>query len=347
MRFSMKLNHLFLVTTALLLSFSVGCSSEDAGESTAVGRPSSGNAGLTTNSDSLIASSSTGSSDSLAKFSADSAKNVALHHANTTETNIQGYECTVNDSNGNIQYDISFWVGTIEYLFYISGSDGSVLYFTTEFHQSGYVAPTEDSVTEVFTPQAGNLTESQAKAIVAKDAGVSESSLSNFTIKEKISGSLTEYEMTFIFGSSEYYYTILATSGTITYSKVNNIYTAPVPQIDVESNTSIPNTAVPDSGTTDDSTSSGTTDSTTGLENSTTDTTTPDTSTTVTAPNISSSDAKNIALRQTGATDSSADRLSITENKDSSGSVTSYQVSYFYEMQQYSYTVSAISGAIS
>lgn len=352
----MNIKHLFLATTALLMVFSTGCSSEEESTTASSGSTSnsgsSGSSGSTGSSEETSADVSAYQTSSLANVPESTAKTVALRHAGVSEDAIEGYSCVIEDNQGMVQYNITFWQGTVEYLFYVSGADGAVLFFTTEFHQTGYQAPTEGGSGEdvVFTPKAGNLTESQSKAIVAKDAGISESSMSNFTIKEKESGSLIEYEMTFTFGSSEYYYSILATSGTITFSKVNNVYTEPLPTFDSTTTTDTFMTTTPDTstGTTTTTPDTSTDSSTTTTPDSTT-TTTPDstTTTTPTAPNISSSEAKNIALRQTGASDSQVDRLSISENKDSSGSVTSYQVSYFYEMQQYSYTISASSGGVS
>lgn len=205
------------------------------------------------------ATSTTGSVEESGSFSAESAKTEVLRHSGYTENMIQGYECEFVEDKGVQTYYISFWMGFVHYTYQVSGVDGTIIAFHSEFNHAGYTPPSteEETTTEVqvFTVQPGHVTKDQAKAIAAKDAGVSTSSMSNFEIANRTTGNINEYEMTFKVGDVEYYYTMLPTTGTITLSRKTEPEPEPEPEIPVVTTPSV--TVIPSTGNTSSGSSSG------------------------------------------------------------------------------------------
>lgn len=280
--------YLLPLLSATLLSALVSCSEAEE-ESTYVPQGAGPNSGAsqsgTYNTSGSTGTTSTGTTteelgdtisalEQLATFSSASAKTEVLRHAGYSESNIEGYTYEVVGQGSLVEYHISFWMGIVKYDYVVSGTDGTILTFKTEFNNEGYSSTVVDTSTEVdsnvFVVQDGHVTRDQAKAIVAKDAGVSTSAMMNFEIKNRTTGAVNEYEMTFSVGNIEYYYTILPTTGTITLARK----TEPEPEPEIEIPEVMMPTVTPSTGSSGSSSSSSSSGSSSS-SNATT-TTTPD-----------------------------------------------------------------------
>lgn len=347
----------FLLTT-LLLSLTVACSSEPVSNGY-VPPTESKNPNLS--SGTSIGSSSTSThieSNQLelsgAAVSTDTAKKLVITLAGVHENSVKGYTCNTKEVNGLYTYEINFWVGKVEYIYTVSGTDGAVLYFTTVFHDTEYVEPEEDEIiveeVDEFTTSVGNLSVSQAKDVVYMNAGVTANMVSNFKIQDKINGNINEYEISFAVGETQYYYTIMAASGIITLSSVTTPEPeTPVPEITVPDvvpvpstpvvttpSVEIPNVILPDIPA--DTTVPSVPETT--VPESTAPTTTP------TPTAISATAAKGAALSYAGIAEGDTSRLSVSESTDSAGSITAFLVTFFHEMDYHTYRVDATSGAV-
>lgn len=353
-----------LLTASLLLSVSAGCSKDS--EDGSISDEDRNGSSFVRPSDAIIPSATGSATSSVtgtvyengATFSADNAKTVAVRQAGVAEGAIEGYECVETSSTGSLVYEITFWVGSIQYFYNISGTDGSVLTFNNQFHQSGYVAPVPEGSVPDFVYVEGNLTEAQARSSVLAHAKLSDYQISNFNIISKTSGNINQYEITFETTSSNYYYTIMAASGTVTYSNVIDKIIIPdvvIPPVTttptvtpttpdvVVPDVVIPETVVPD--VTAPAPEPETTTPDLALPALPSEPSTPEPSTPVT-PSISSASAKSAAIAQAGFTESMVSRTSVSEIKDSSGSVSEYSVTFFQDENYYTYRVDAYTGAV-
>lgn len=371
------------IATSMLLAFSVGCSSED-GDDAPSSWVSSSSSEWSSSSSNTSTSTPTNSSSSSSSttFSSESLQQKILRHAGYAVADIEGYRFNTVLNNGFQQYEAVFYARsdgkTEEHTYYLSTTDATILSNTVVFLPPDYIIEEEEEelVTDdtgiTFESIAGQLTQSQAKAIVTQDAGVSEFSISGFTINERTSGTIQEYEITFGTNTADYYYTIMAASGIITFSRMTPLETATQPNTSTTTPPSTGTTTTPSTGTTTTPSTGTTTTPSTGT------TTTPNTGTTTTpsttpttpeipdvvvpdvvipeatvpevstpvAPSLSNLDAKNAALRFAGVSESEIDRLAITELTDSTGSVYEYQVDFFHQVNFHTYRVSASTGAV-
>lgn len=354
--------HLPLLTSSLLLTLAVSCSSET--ESNGYVAPTeSKNPNLSSNAS--VGTTSTYSSDEtyyveLSGFAVapETAKKLVITLAGVNENSVKGYVCNTQDNNGIYTYDISFWVGKVQYFYSVSGTDGAVLYFTTVFHDSEYVEPEEDEViveeVEEFLTSAGNLSESQARDVVFLNAGISANMVSNYKIKDKINGNINEYEITFQVGTTEYYYTIMAASGIITLAIVTEPEVeTPVPEISIPDVVPVPSTPVVTTPSVEipnvilpDITPSTDTSTPTVTPDVVPETATPEPSSPSVPTAISAVAAKGAALSYAGIAEAEVSRLSVSESTDSSGNVTAYLVTFFHSMDYHTYRVDATTGSV-
>lgn len=241
----------FALSCCLLLS---ACSKEEetVTASSSPGTPSSSSAGAV---ETYIPEDTTGSQISLIPES--NAKNVAMRRANVSESDIQGYRCTVNNATGVTLYDITFWVGTIQHFYTISATDGSVVSFSTQFHATGY-DPSKDVVveeggTEEFVTSQGNLTIGEVQSIIASHANISTSQMTNLLVTEGLNGSIPQYQITFSTSEYSYLYYVASSSGTIFSSHKEPVvvfddffFQDPTPDIPDPVIPDIPDIVVPD-----------------------------------------------------------------------------------------------------
>lgn len=318
-----KYQQLSFLMSALTLTLTVACSSKSSDNGyvapTESKNPNQSGAASVGTTSSFESSSNIELSG--AAVSSDTARKLVITLAGVNENSVKGYVSNTKETNGIYTYEISFWVGKIEYFYTVSGTDGAVLYFTTVFHDTEYVEPEEDEVpsekVEEFVTSVGNLSESQAKDVVFMNAGVSANMVSNFKIKDKINGNINEYEITFSVGETSYYYTIMAASGIVTLSQITKPEEVtpvpdpilpdivPVPSTPVVTTPSVP---IPDAILPDLSTPVETpTPETSVPENIAPETATPSTPS---ATAVSASGAKWAALSYAGISEGDTSRLS-------------------------------------
>lgn len=345
-----------ILLTTVLLSHCIGCSSEEEG-STYVPPSVSKNPNLAGNTSGNV-TEFTGAFDDIvsnsgAAVSQEAAKKVAIHQAGVAESSVKGYHCIEEVKNDLYTYYITFWVGKVEYSYTISGTDGTVIFFSTKFHETEYVEPEEEVIEEEPEPEefetiAGHLSVQQAKDVVFLHAGVSEYVVTSFKIADRINGSINEYEITFSVGEVEYYYTIMAASGIVTLSKKiePEIVEPEPPQVVVPDVVPVPTVptvptpapVIPDPVIPD----------VTAPEVTTPETTTPETTTPV-APSttlIGAVSAKNAALAYSGISEGDTSRLSVSETTDSSGVTDAYYVTFFHNMDYHTYKVDSVTGSV-
>lgn len=340
-----------ILLTTVLLSHSIGCSSEEEGSiyvppSVSKNPNQAGNTSVNVTEfsgafDEIVSSSG-------AAVSQEAAKKVAIHQAGVTESSVKGYHCIEEVNNELYTYYITFWVGKVEYSYTISGTDGTVIFFSTKFHETEYEEPEEEIIEEEPEPEefetiAGHLTVEQAKDVVFLHAGVSEYAVTSFKIADRINGSIKEYEITFFAGEVEYYYTIMAASGIVTLSKKTEpeIVEPEPPQVAVPDVVPVPTVpTVP--------TPTPVIPETTTPEVPAPEVTTPETMTPV-APSatlIGAVSAKNAALAYSGISEGDTSRLSVSETTDSSGITDAYYVTFFHNMDYHTYKVDSVTGSV-
>lgn len=182
-------------------------------------------------------------SSDFSKIEAEAAKQIALRRANLKEEDVQGMTCQLIEVNGTSQYHISFWSGITEYLYQLMALDGSVVGNSTVFHDAPYTAPpveilpeaetkpeesessgeAGETVEQAPTTTAGNLSESEVKTLLAKEAGLLEGEMLQFKLLEVLNGSIPQYNVTFSTTTAHYSYEVVASTGTIFKSTKEDI----------------------------------------------------------------------------------------------------------------------------
>lgn len=157
---------------------------------------------------------------SLNLVSTEVAQQVVFSKAKTSLSQVQGYEVVLHDNSGIWEYQVNFWVDTIQYFYTLSGIDGSVLSFSTVFHDSGYVAPEveeteEPEEQEEFVATEGNLTLDEVKVIATQHAGISIGEIYNIQIVQGYNGSIPQYKLNFTTETHNFEYYIAANTGLI------------------------------------------------------------------------------------------------------------------------------------
>lgn len=194
----------------------------------------------------------------LNEISTTDAKSIVLKRANVTENQIDGYKIMANYEKGYLEYDVVFWVDTIEHFYTLLGSNGSVISFFTVFHESGY-DPSADEVLEEegvteqeFVADSDKLTLDQVKALIAEHALIGVPEMKNVIITEGYNGSIPQYQVTFATETTSYLYYIAATTGMIFSSDKELITVADDPYMELEQEVTTPDssTTVPEVSTT-------------------------------------------------------------------------------------------------
>ncbi len=134
------------------------------------------------------------------------AKAIALEHAGLKEDSVSHLLCKLDVDDGIAEYEVEFWDGTTEYDYEINAVSGAIIAF--DYDMESYDAkPSTDSTTYI--------TESQAKALALKHAGVNETEASNIKCEFDYDDGVAEYEIEWKINRTDYEYTINAVDGTI------------------------------------------------------------------------------------------------------------------------------------
>lgn len=152
--------------------------------------------------------------ENVAFISEDDAKLIAYGHAGVSESDVTFVKCKLEYDSGVAEYEVDFYVGSIEYDYEINATSGVVVSYGQDLKSKLDIADGSQSY----------ISEYEAKSIAYSHAGVSESEVSYVICELDYDRGVAEYEIEFYVGITEYEYEVHATSGeVISYSQeVNN-----------------------------------------------------------------------------------------------------------------------------
>ena len=139
----------------------------------------------------------------------EKAKSIALEAAGVTASQVQNLRVERDYDDGQLEYEIEFYVGSTEYDYVISGVDGTIL--EQDVEQEG-----GSHTTQPTQPSAGSdIGAEKAKSIALSHAGFTASQVQRLKVEKDYDDGRLEYEVEFYAGTTEYDYTISGTDGTI------------------------------------------------------------------------------------------------------------------------------------
>lgn len=172
-------------------------------------------ASITLNSDSGSISSENSAGAPQNSIDLKAAIAAALNHAGLTESQVTLVKTKLDHDNGIAEYDIEFTANSTRYEYEIKAADGSILEFSAE-------------KIPIVNPQApsgggsnGNntapsyITEAQARDAALKHAGFTESQVVFIKTKLDYDSGVVEYDIEFTANSTRYEYEIKAADGTV------------------------------------------------------------------------------------------------------------------------------------
>ena len=137
---------------------------------------------------------------------AEKAKSIALSHAGFAASQVRNLRVERDYDDGQLEYEIEFYVGSTEYDYVISGVDGTILKQDKEEHGGS----------QTTQPSAGSdIGAEKAKSIALSHAGFTASQVQRLKVEKDYDDGRLEYEVEFYAGTTEYDYTISGTDGTI------------------------------------------------------------------------------------------------------------------------------------
>lgn len=144
-------------------------------------------------------------------MSEEEAKQVVLTHAGVSAQDVSFLKVKLDYDNGIPEYEIEFYSGNIEYDYEIHAVTGEIREFDREMESQ---RPNTDSNNSTNT-SGTVISQAEAKAIALAHAGLSESSISKYKIELDYDDGITEYELEWEVGNTEYDYKINAYTGAI------------------------------------------------------------------------------------------------------------------------------------
>ena len=143
------------------------------------------------------------------------AKQIALDHAGFTENEVRFTKAKLDFDDGIFEYDIEFFVGRVEYDYTIAAADGRIIEFDIDGKEPA--AP------------ADIITKDEAKAIALRHAGVAESEARFTKVELDYDDGAYEYDVEFTANNTEYDYTVVAADGRIIKFETENKTPVTVP----------------------------------------------------------------------------------------------------------------------
>ena len=139
----------------------------------------------------------------------EKAKSIALEAAGVTASQVQNLRVERDYDDGQLEYEIEFYVGSTEYDYVISGVDGTILEQDVEQEGGSHTTrPTQPST-------GSDIGAEKAKSIALSHAGFTASQVQRLKVEKDYDDGRLEYEVEFYAGTTEYDYTISGTDGTI------------------------------------------------------------------------------------------------------------------------------------
>ena len=139
----------------------------------------------------------------------EKAKSIALEAAGVTASQVRNLRVERDYDDGQLEYEIEFYVGSTEYDYVISGVDGTIL--EQDVEQEG-----GSHTTQPTQPSTGSdIGAEKAKSIALSHAGFTASQVQRLKVEKDYDDGRLEYEIEFYVGSTEYDYVISGVDGTI------------------------------------------------------------------------------------------------------------------------------------
>ena len=147
----------------------------------------------------------------------EDAKQIALRHANVSESDAVYMQVKLERDHGRDEYDVEFYAGNTEYDYEIDAATGEILSF--DYDAESYTPPAAQG-------QAGNaagsqnsqtsyISADQAKAAAFAHANVNEKDVSKLEVDFDQDHGKAEYEVKFDVANMEYEYEIDAVTGEV------------------------------------------------------------------------------------------------------------------------------------
>lgn len=153
---------------------------------------------------------STGIGDDSKYIGEEKAKEIVLEDAQITIEDLQSYAIVLDADERPAEYEIDFIASGSEYEYTLKAEDGKILDKGIEaLPQQQNADPNADADSQK------QITESQAKEIAYKDAGINSDQIKFVKSKYEIDDGYQVYEIEFKIDGSEYEYTINAKGGGI------------------------------------------------------------------------------------------------------------------------------------
>ena len=147
------------------------------------------------------------------------AKKAALENAGLSESDVTGWKIERDWDDGQLEYEIEFWCGNVEYDYTIHGHTCAVLKCGIDHHEeynSGHQSDRHHSGTGTSgTAASADVGREGAKTAALTHAGVSESQTTGMRVERDWDDGRLEYEVEFYAGRTEYEYTIDGATGAV------------------------------------------------------------------------------------------------------------------------------------
>lgn len=159
------------------------------------------------------------------------ARAAAFAHACVKESDAERIRVKREYDDGRLEYEIEFYVGTVEYDYTVDGATGGVLLSKIDSHEcspgnhhyegsSGSHHDHHGSGSTGASTGTKDIGEAAAKKAAFTHAGVAEADVTGLKVEREYDNGRLEYEIEFFVGTTEYEYMIDGTTGSILVSKI-------------------------------------------------------------------------------------------------------------------------------
>lgn len=198
-----------LCTAALVLSLLIGCgattTTEDLVTPKSAPRTDSSTTEVLSDQDSQANAAEQESADtaqSAGSITDAQAKEIALNHAELTETQVTGMQVKLDQDDGQQEYEVEFRKDSTEYDYEIDVATGDILKYSVETKTNA-------------TAQSVTVTEDQAKEIALNHVHLTADQVTDLQVKLDQDDAQKKYEVEFRKDSTEYEYEINAETGDV------------------------------------------------------------------------------------------------------------------------------------
>ena len=158
-----------------------------------------------------------------ADISSDRAKEIALEHAKTKESDLVFSKVEQDYDDRRLVYEVELVTsGGTEYDYEIEAATGNIIAYD---HDAEYYVPAgKEAGVSGTASGSGQISEAEAKKIALDRAGIAESQASHLSVRQERDDGRTVYEGKFFYNGMEYEFEIDAQTGTILEWDAESIY---------------------------------------------------------------------------------------------------------------------------